>query len=154
MKALIQRVARASVTVDNDVVGSIGSGLAVLLGIKSGDTPDDARQLAAKTVSLRIFQDCSGKMNLSVQDVGGSVLVVSQFTLYADTRKGNRPGFSIAAPPDVAEPLYGEYVRHLQKLLGEHRVATGLFRRSMIVEIINDGPVTLELCTDRPDGAG
>jgi len=148
MKALIQRVARGSVTVDGKVVGQIGRGFVVLLGVKTGDTEEDAKQLAYKTAGLRIFPDENGKMNRSVQDVGGEILVISQFTLYADTRKGNRPGFSQAAPPDVAEKLYQVYTVLLRKALGESRVATGVFRASMTVEIINDGPVTVELCTD------
>ena len=148
MKALVQRVSRGSVTVDGQVVGKIERGFVVLLGVKTGDTEENARQLACKTVGLRIFADDNHKMNLSIQDVGGGVLVVSQFTLYADTRKGNRPSFIQAAPPDVAEKLYLVYTGHLRKALGEARVATGVFRAMMAVEIVNDGPVTVELCTD------
>jgi D-aminoacyl-tRNA deacylase len=148
MKALIQRVARGSVTVDGEIVGQIGRGFVVLLGVKTGDTEEDARYLAHRTVNLRIFCDAQEKMNLSVQDVNGQVLVVSQFTLYADTRKGNRPGFTDAAPPAEAERLYGVYVEALQRELGAERVATGRFRTSMKVEILNDGPVTIELTSD------
>jgi D-aminoacyl-tRNA deacylase len=148
MKALIQRAARGSVTVDGQVVGRIGRGFVILLGVKTGDTEADARQLACKTVGLRIFPDANQKMNLSLQDVGGEALVISQFTLYADTRKGNRPGFIRAAPPEVAETLYQVYTGLLRQALGESRVATGVFRTSMSVEIVNDGPVTIELCTD------
>jgi D-tyrosyl-tRNA(Tyr) deacylase len=109
---------------------------------------DHARLLANKTANLRIFSDSSDKMNLSLTDVSGQVLVVSQFTLYADTRKGNRPSFINSAPPEIAEPLYEEYVSALKQALGADRVLTGRFRAAMSVEIINDGPVTIELCTD------
>jgi D-aminoacyl-tRNA deacylase len=148
MKALVQRVSRASVSVDNSPSGSIGQGFAVLLGVRNGDTSDHARLLANKTTNLRIFSDSSDKMNLSLADVSGQVLVVSQFTLYADTRKGNRPSFINSAPPEIAEPLYEEYVAALRQALGADRVITGRFRAAMSVEIINDGPVTIELCTD------
>lgn len=148
MKAVIQRVSRGNVRVDGSVIGEIGLGLVVLVGVRSGDTDVDARTLAAKTSALRIFSDEAGKMNLSVQDVGGAVLAISQFTLYADTRKGNRPSFMRAAPPDEANDLYEVYVSHLRELLGDGRVATGVFRASMMVEIHNDGPVTIELSTD------
>lgn len=151
MKALIQRVARASVAVEGTTVASIGRGLVALIGVKHGDSPSDARLLASKTGSLRIFPDEKGKMNLSVQDIGGSVLAVPQFTLYADTRRGNRPGFSDAALPETAQPLYEEYVAHLRKVLNDERVACGVFRASMVVEIINEGPVTIELSTDYPN---
>jgi len=148
MKALVQRVARGSVTVDGQVTGKIGRGFVVLLGVKTGDTEEDAKQLACKTVGLRIFPDENDKMNRSIQDIGGEILVISQFTLYADTRKGNRPSFIRAAPPDVAEKLYQVYTNLLRKALGDARVATGVFRASMTVEIVNDGPVTVELCTE------
>ena len=148
MKALVQRVSRGRVTVDGSVAGEIGRGYVVLLGVKKGDTEGDARYLAEKTTSLRIFPDDADKMNLSVVDAGGSVLVVSQFTLYSDTRKGNRPSFVASAEPETAERLYGVYVGHLRRILGEGRVATGVFRARMEVEIVNDGPVTIELCSD------
>ena len=148
MKTLIQRVSRGSVSVEGRPAAGIGRGLVVLLGIKTGDTVDDARQLAHKTVNLRIFPDGADKMNLSVIDIEGELLVISQFTLYADTRKGNRPSFIEAAHPEIAEALYDEYVRALRATLGEDRVITGTFRTSMSVEIINDGPVTIELTTD------
>jgi len=149
MKALIQRVQRGSVTVTGDVIGDIGRGYVVLLGVRHGDTEDDARQLAMKTVNLRIFADDEGKMNRSVADVDGAILVISQFTLYADTRKGNRPSFVRAAPAELAETLYETYVAAVRSELGCERVATGSFGAMMTVEIINDGPVTVELSTDR-----
>jgi len=149
MKALIQRVTGGSVTVDNKPVGRIGRGYVVLLGVRHGDTAEDAKQLAGKTVSLRIFADACDRMNLSIRDIGGQVLVVSQFTLYADTRKGNRPSFIGAAQPVLAEELYNLYTDHLRQLLGRERVATGVFRAAMAVELVNDGPVTIELNTDR-----
>ncbi|HTR80748.1 MAG TPA: D-aminoacyl-tRNA deacylase [Bacteroidota bacterium] len=143
MKALIQRVSKASVAVNGKRVGAIEKGLLVFLGIKNGDSAEDARYLSAKICSLRIFEDDQAKMNLSVNDVGGSLLVVSQFTLYGDTRKGNRPSFVEAAPPEVAEPFYNTFVGFLRDELGAARVATGVFRAMMEVELTNDGPVTV-----------
>lgn len=148
MKALIQRVTRGAVSVEGQVAGAVGRGYVVLLGVRSGDNEAAARYLAEKTAGLRVFPDEQGRMNLSVMDAGGGVLVISQFTLYADTRKGNRPGFTEAAAPDEAMRLYGVYVDHLRRLLGKDKVATGVFRASMQVELVNDGPVTIELCTD------
>ena len=148
MKALIQRVSRARVTVDGRETGAIGKGFAVLLGVRIGDADADAVTLAEKTASLRIFEDEAGKMNLALLESGGSVLVVSQFTPYADTRKGNRPSFIQAAPPAEAERLYEVYVAQLRRILGSAKVATGVFRASMSVEIVNDGPVTIELSSD------
>lgn len=149
MKALIQRVSRARVMVDGVEAGSIGKGYAILLGIRQQDADEDALFLAGKTASLRIFPDARDKMNLALAEVGGGVLVVSQFTLYADTRKGNRPSFINAAAPIDAERLYEVYVSDLRRILGPDKVATGVFRANMSVEIINDGPVTIELCSDR-----
>jgi len=148
MKALVQRVSKGSVTVDGVVTGSIGRGFVVLLGVRVGDTEESAQVLARKTVNLRIFPDEDHKMNRSILDVGGEILVVSQFTLYADTRKGNRPSFIQAAPPETAEALYTVYVDALRHMLGKPRVATGTFRAMMQVQIVNDGPVTVELTTD------
>ena len=145
MKALIQRVSKASVTIDGRMYSSIEKGLLILLGIKIHDTAEDARYLAEKSCSLRIFEDGQQKMNLSVRDVGGSVLAVLQFTLYGDTRKGNRPSFIDAAPPEEAEPLYNIFVDQLRQQLGNDRVSTGLFRTMMDVELINNGPVTVML---------
>lgn len=149
MKAVIQRVSRARVTAEGRETGSIAKGFAILLGVKAGDADADAVYLAEKTANLRIFPDADDKMNRSLMDVGGSALVVSQFTLYADTRKGNRPSFIAAAAPAEAERLYGVYVGHLRRILGADRVATGTFRASMSVELVNEGPVTIELTSDR-----
>ena len=141
MRAVIQRVTRACVTVDRRIVGEIGSGLLILLGVTHDDTREDAEYLASKFVALRIFDDADGKMNLSVKDVGGGLLVVSQFTLYGDVRRGLRPSWSDAAAPEVAEPLYEYFVDRCRKLI--QPVATGSFRAMMQVELVNDGPVTL-----------
>lgn len=143
MRAVIQRVTRARVTVDDRIVGEIGNGVVVLLGIARDDTESDADYLAAKIVALRIFDDADGKMNVSVKDAGGGLLVVSQFTLYGDVRRGLRPSWSDAAPPEIAEPLYNEFVESCRKLI--RPVETGSFRAMMQVELINDGPVTLLL---------
>jgi len=148
MKALIQRVIEGSVEVDSATVGRIAKGLVVLLGVKAGDTEADAKWLAEKTVNLRIFSDNDGKMNLSVFDIGGGILAISQFTLYGDTKKGNRPSFARAAEPVLAERLYGKYVDTLKTILGDERVATGVFGARMKVHIINDGPVTVEITND------
>ena len=136
MRALVQRVSQASVTVDGEQVAAIGSGLLVLLGVRRGDGEAQADRIAAKLLALRIFEDDGGKLNLSVGDVGGEVLCVSQFTLYGDSRKGNRPSFVDAAPPEEAEPLY-ERVREALGAQG------GVFGARMAVELVNDGPVTL-----------
>jgi len=143
MRVVVQRVTRSSVTVEGRVVGETGPGLVVLLGVGCDDTVDDAVYLAGKLANLRIFEDEQGKMNLSVLDAGGMVLAVSQFTLYGDCRKGRRPAFSDASPPEEARRLYEIFVRELEKL--GLKVATGIFREHMMVEIINDGPVTLLL---------
>jgi D-tyrosyl-tRNA(Tyr) deacylase len=148
MKALVQRVLRGSVTIDDRIVGSIGRGFVILVGAGVGDTEDHARQLAHKTVNLRVFPDEKGRMNLSIQDTGGEILVVPQFTLYADTTKGNRPSFVRAASPELAENLYSSYVDALRRTIDQSRVATGVFRSAMTVEIVNDGPVTIELTVE------
>jgi len=139
----VQRVTRAKVTVGDEVIGEIGNGLVVLLGIAREDTKLDAAYLADKIVSLRIFDDGEGKMNLSVKDVSGGLLVVSQFTLYGDVRRGLRPSWIEAAPPEIAEPLYDFFVRQARSSIKE--VATGAFRAMMQVELVNDGPVTILL---------
>ena len=143
MRAVIQRVTGAKVTVDNETVGQIKQGLVVLLGIALDDSKTDADYLAAKTAALRIFDDDSGVMNRSVRDVNGGVLVVSQFTLYGDVRRGLRPSWSDAAAPDVARPLYEYFIAQIGELV--ERVASGSFRSTMQVELINDGPVTILL---------
>jgi D-aminoacyl-tRNA deacylase len=147
MRAVIQRVSRAAVRVDGAVVGAVGRGLLVLLGVARGDGPDDAQALADKVAGLRIFEDPAGKMNLAVAEAGGGVLVVSQFTLLGDARKGNRPGFSDAAPPEEANALY-EAVCDQLRARGLP-VATGVFRAHMEVELVNDGPVTILLDSRR-----
>ncbi|MCR5888945.1 D-tyrosyl-tRNA(Tyr) deacylase [Hymenobacter sp. J193] len=151
MRAVIQRVRHARVTVAGRVTGQIGPGLLVLAGFAPDDTPQTLDWIARKLVQLRIFSDEEGKMNRSVQDVGGQVLVVSQFTLLADARKGNRPSYTGAAPPAVAVPLYQEFVRQLQLLLSQP-VPTGEFGADMQVELLNDGPVTIVL--DSPEMRG
>ena len=143
MRAVIQRVTRARVTVDDEIVGEIENGLVVLLGVAHDDTKQDADYLAPKIASLRIFDDDEGKMNLPLKVTGGGLLVVSQFTLYGDVRRGLRPSWSDAAPPEVAEPLYKYFVEVSRKLIA--RVATGSFRKTMQVELVNDGPVTIML---------
>lgn len=143
MRAVVQRVTRGSVVVEGSVTGKIGRGLVVLLGVGLGDSAEDACYLADKVANLRVFEDEQGKMNFSVQDIRGSVLAVSQFTLYGDSRKGRRPGFSEAAPPGEARPLYELFVQELVKM--GVAVETGQFREHMLVEIANDGPVTLLL---------
>lgn len=143
MKAIIQRVTRAQVTIDGALHARIGPGLVVLLGIKTGDADHDAVYLAEKCASLRVFDDENGKMNRSVRDVGGSMLIISQFTLYGDTRKGNRPSFVDAAVPSEAEPLYEKFAAHARTLLGEAHIGTGVFRAAMDVELVNCGPVTI-----------
>lgn len=145
MKALIQRVRRASVSVGDSVISEIGAGMLIFLGVARSDTEESARYLAGRIAALRIFEDPGGKMNLSLRDVSGSALVISQFTLCADTRKGNRPSFTDAAPPDAAEQLYGRFVRFLTDELGEEKVRTGAFRAMMDVTLVNDGPVTISV---------
>ena len=147
MRAVVQRVTRASVTVEGETVGAIERGLMVLLGVATGDTQRDAAYLADKTAALRIFEDDAGKMNRAVGDIGGRLLVVSQFTLLGDCRKGRRPGFSAAAPPELADQLYREYVAALKSQ--GLAVATGVFQADMQVELVNDGPVTFLLDSQR-----
>jgi D-tyrosyl-tRNA(Tyr) deacylase len=146
MRAVVQRVSSSRVLVDGKPSGEIGRGLLVLLGVTHADAPDQARYLAGKVVGLRIFDDEQGKMNRSVVDVGGAVLVVSQFTLYGDCRKGRRPSFDSAARPEQANSLYEEFVRAIAAL--GVPVATGVFQAHMQVELVNDGPVTLMLDTE------
>lgn len=149
MRAVVQRVTRAKVTVAKDTVGEIGNGLVVLLGIARTDKEDDAAYLASKIAALRIFDDEAGKMNRSLKDCRGSALVVSQFTLYGDVRRGLRPSWIEAATPAVAEPLYETFCSLLEK--ESVRVATGAFRQTMQVELVNDGPVTIVINSPPPD---
>ena len=146
MRAVIQRVTEASVTIEARVKGRIATGLLVLLGVEPVDTAEDIAWLAGKIVRLRIFNDAQGLMNRSVQDVGGDILVISQFTLFASTRKGNRPSYSRAAAPEIAIPLYEAFVRQLETELGKP-VATGEFGADMKVSLLNDGPVTITVDT-------
>ena len=145
MKAWIQRVARASVTIDGECVSRIDRGYLVLLGVTQTDTDAEADRIAERIPVLRLFTDERGLMNLSLEDVGGSVIVVSQFTLYADTAHGRRPGFSNAARPKQANPLYERVVAKLRERLGAKRVGTGRFGADMAVELVNDGPVSVEV---------
>jgi D-tyrosyl-tRNA(Tyr) deacylase len=143
VRALLQRVSRAQVSVDGEVVGSIGAGLVILLGVGPGDDEGVADALATRATELRIFRDDEGRTNRSLLDVGGAALVVSQFTLFADTRRGRRPGFTAAAPPDQAERLYERFVTALRGL--SVTVAVGRFGAEMAVELVNDGPFTIWL---------
>ena len=143
MRAVVQRVTWARVRVEAEIVGEIENGLVVLLGVSQDDTKADADYLVPKIASLRIFDDSQGKMNVSLKDTAGGLLIVSQFTLYGDVRSGLRPSWSDAAPPRVAEPLYEYFVERSRKLIA--RVATGSFRKMMQVELVNDGPVTILL---------
>ena len=145
MKAWVQRVTEASVTIDGEKVAEIGQGYLVLLGVGLADTEKASDEIADRIAKLRIFEDENGKINRSIDDVHGSVIVVSQFTLYADTAHGRRPGFSNAARPEVAEPLYERVVAKLRELLGADRVGTGRFGAYMKVRLLNDGPFSVEL---------
>lgn len=147
MRAVLQRVSRASVSVDGEVISSISIGLLVLLGVGEDDSEADVQYLADKTANLRIFADEAGKMNLSVSHIGGEILVVSQFTLYGDCRKGRRPSFTAAARPQKAEALYETYVSTLSNM--GLKVETGVFQAHMDVELVNDGPVTILLSSER-----
>ena len=147
MRAVVQRVTRAQVSVGEEVVGKIGAGLLVLLGIAKSDTPGDADYLATKILGLRIFDDENGKMNLSLAETRGSLLAVSQFTLYGDVRKGKRPSFDQAAPPQLANELYEHFVRKIRE--AGFTCQTGRFQAMMTVELVNDGPVTILLDSPR-----
>ncbi|MCR4404885.1 MAG: D-aminoacyl-tRNA deacylase [Candidatus Acetothermia bacterium] len=143
MRVVVQRVARARVAVGEQIVGRIGRGLLLLVGIGRGDGPEQLRWMANKVVNLRIFEDKQGQMNRALLEVGGEILAVPQFTLYGDARKGRRPSFEAAAPPEVAEPLFGQFVEELRR--SGLTVAQGVFQAHMLVELANDGPVTLIL---------
>ena len=147
MRAVVQRVSRASVTVEQEVVGTIGQGLLVLLGVSNKDTETDARYCVEKILNLRIFEDAEGKMNLSLIDLAGELLVVSQFTLYGDTRRGRRPSFIDAAPPAEANRLYEYFVAECRQQIS--KVETGQFQAMMDVELLNDGPVTILIDSEK-----
>ncbi|CDC09045.1 MAG: D-aminoacyl-tRNA deacylase [Clostridium sp.] len=147
MRAVVQRVKRTSVTVGGELKGSAGQGFNVLIGVMQGDTDAEAQLLAAKISKLRVFEDENGKMNKSVLDIGGEILVISQFTLCADIKKGNRPSFTDSAPPEEADRLYLAFCEHLREA-GVKKVETGVFAADMLVSIDNDGPVTIVMDTD------
>lgn len=147
MRAVVQRVKRTSVTVGGELKGSAGQGFNVLIGVMQGDTDAEAQLLAAKMSKLRVFEDENGKMNKSVLDIGGEILVISQFTLCADIKKGNRPSFTDSAPPEEADRLYLAFCEHLREA-GVKKVETGVFAADMLVSIDNDGPVTIVMDTD------
>jgi D-tyrosyl-tRNA(Tyr) deacylase len=142
MRVLIQRVSSASVTIDEKIKSSVGKGLLVLVGIEDADTNEDVQWLSQKIINLRIFPDAEGVMNLSVKDVNGEIIVVSQFTLHASTKKGNRPSYTRAAKPDFAIPVYESFVKQLENDLGK-KIGTGEFGADMKVALVNDGPVTI-----------
>lgn len=142
MRVVIQRVSKASVTVDGEITGAIQKGLMVLVGIEDADGPEDIEWLSSKIVQIRIFDDETGVMNLSLKEVGGDLLLVSQFTLHASTRKGNRPSYLQASKPPIAIPLYKQFISQLEKDL-EKPIQTGVFGADMKVELLNDGPVTI-----------
>ena len=146
MRVVIQKVTQASVSIENQIVASINQGLLVLVGIEDTDTNDDIAWLSAKIVNLRVFDDDNGVMNLSVKEVGGELLIVSQFTLHASTKKGNRPSYIKAARPEVAIPIYEAFIKQVESLLGK-RVPTGQFGAMMQVSLCNDGPVTILIDT-------
>ena len=146
MRVVIQKVTQASVSIENQIVASIDKGLLVLVGIEDGDTNEDIAWLSSKIVNLRVFDDANGVMNLSVKEVEGEVLIVSQFTLHASTKKGNRPSYIKAARPEVAIPIYEAFIKQVETLLGK-RVSTGQFGAMMEVSLCNDGPVTILIDT-------
>ena len=146
MRAVVQRVTKASCTADGNITGHIGNGLLVLLGIEDSDTTDDLQWLAQKIVAMRIFSDENGQMNKALADVNGNILLISQFTLFASTKKGNRPGFTRAARPGKAVPLYEQMITTLQSITGK-KIATGIFGADMKIDLLNDGPVTIIMDT-------
>lgn len=144
MRALVQRVTEGSVEIESEnYSASIGKGMVILLGVKEGDNEDDMNFTADKCSNLRIFEDENGKMNLSLKDTGGEVLVISQFTLYGDARKGNRPNFTDAAKPELAKELYEKFILRMKQNLGDDKVKSGIFSAMMLIKIFNDGPVTV-----------
>ena len=150
MRAVIQRVSKASITIGGKIKEEIQSGLLVLLGIEENDTGKDIEWLVKKIIQLRIFSDADGKMNLSVQDINGDILVISQFTLFASTKKGNRPSFIRSAKPDIAIPLYERFIGETEKNIGR-KIQTGIFGADMKVTLLNDGPVTIYLDSKNPE---
>lgn len=150
MRIVIQKVSKASVTVEGQLVSSIGKGLLVLLGIEDADTDDDIDWLVKKMVQLRVFNDESGVMNLSVQDVSGDILVVSQFTLHASTKKGNRPSYIRASKPEFAVPMYEKFIQKSEEVFGK-KIGTGIFGAMMDVSLVNDGPVTIIIDSKQKD---
>ncbi|HEX5152240.1 MAG TPA: D-aminoacyl-tRNA deacylase [Parafilimonas sp.] len=146
MRAVIQRVSEASVTVDEKITGAIKTGLLILLGIEDIDTAEDIEWLSSKIVNMRIFNDANGVMNISLKDVDGDILLVSQFTLHASTKKGNRPSYSRASKPDIAIPMYEQMIAQLEKDSGK-KIETGIFGADMKVSLLNDGPVTIVIDT-------
>lgn len=146
MRAVIQRVSKASVTIDGNIKSSIGMGLLILLGIEESDTKEDIEWLCGKINRLRIFNDADGVMNLSIQEINGEILIISQFTLHASTKKGNRPSYIKSAKPEIAIPLYEEFINQMKKEIGKD-VQTGIFGADMKVELLNDGPVTIIIDT-------
>ncbi len=147
MRTVLQRVKRASVHINGQVSSTISGGLVVLLGISSHDTIKDVRWMAEKVINLRIFEDQNGKMNMSLADINGEMLIISQFTLYGDCRKGRRPGFSTAARPETAKPLYEEFIKEVKHR--QVKVATGIFQAEMEISLVNQGPVTLLLDSEK-----
>jgi D-aminoacyl-tRNA deacylase len=150
MRVVVQRVTEATVTIDNKIKGQIGSGLLVLVGFEENDSKDDIEWLSKKVIQLRIFSDNNGLMNLSVHDIKGELLVVSQFTLHASTKKGNRPSFILAAKPEISIPLYNQFVNQLESDFGK-KIQTGEFGADMKISLINDGPVTITIDTKKKE---
>lgn len=148
MKAVIQRVSRGSVKIEPDYYQKIGNGMVVLLGVHQNDTEEDAKKLAEKICNLRIFNDSNNKLNLSIKEINGEVLIISQFTIYGDTRRGNRPSFTGSASSEKGNKLYEAFVNYTKAILGKDKVKTGIFGAMMTVEIINEGPVTIIAHTD------
>ncbi|MEN9447223.1 MAG: hypothetical protein RJA25_513 [Bacteroidota bacterium] len=150
MRAVIQRVSKASVEIENKINGQIQIGLLILLGIEDSDTQQDIDWLSRKIIQMRIFSDADGKMNLSLQEVNGNILLISQFTLFASTKKGNRPGFTRSAKPEFAIPLYEQFIKTLEIQL-DKKIQTGIFGADMKVELLNDGPVTIIMDSKNPE---
>jgi D-aminoacyl-tRNA deacylase len=150
MRVVIQKVTEAKVTIEGRMISSVGKGLLVLLGIEDADTEEDIEWLSKKLVQLRIFNDKNDIMNLSVTDVGGDIMIVSQFTLHASTKKGNRPSYIRASKPDIAIPMYEKFIRHTEEAVGR-KVATGIFGAMMEVSLVNDGPVTIIIDSKQKD---